>query len=1039
LRNLLAILLLFVTSFLQSQRPVIYSKSFIKDPQVRFARLTTNDGLSHNRVTDIIQDNYGFVWIATVDGLNRYDGNTFEIFTHNEDNFTSLTSSFITCLAERGNGDIYIGTKRGLNIYNRTNNSFVPVYLKQDDISDSLPHIRQLLFDNDSILFIETVNGYLIEYVVNSKTIKGTYKHSTVNQLYYLYHSLYRDKSGTLWIGTRNQPPMYLDETAHKIVTIESDEHDFFKKRSDDMACYYEDSYGNFWMTALDGVYLFDKQNKTFSKFLATTTYDVKEDNSGNIWFATGSGALKLNLKDSTIIQMENEKDNPNSISSNSVHSILEDDMGNLWFATSRGVNIYSPPAFAFRHFTHIPGIANSPEGYVVTAVAEDTKRNLWIGYQDDGLDYFNRKTAEFTHYLHDLKKTNTIASNKVSALYLDNNMLWIGLWRGIGFNLLNLKTKRFSLFTYYKRNLEKDWYSDFVEDKDGNFYIGFWGADGLTSFNRNTKRFTQFYRNKFERVSCSRLVTKLLLDSGGAIWFGTTACGVHRYFPYNDSAVSYFSDGDTTHGLYSNNVADITEDKFGNVWLINDVLQKYIPENDSFISYGYTNGLTTNELSAVLADDAGNIWVSTINQGLFKFNTSDLRFKQYVKQDGLKSNSFTQARLKLKSGELFFGCTNGFNIFNPNDIVDNNSIPTPYFGRLFVFDHIVSNNLEMDEKIVLEPEENVFTVQLLSSDLANPERYSYQCKLIGYDDDWVDVDNKTRNVRYAAVPAGRYELDYRIGNRMGIWSDKTANVIFIIKQPYYLTWWFITIIVGVAAILLFLFIKQREFDLKQKHRNIELQQRLFRLQMNPHFMFNSLLAIQNFIYKHDRREAGNYLSDFARLFRLILNNSKSEFILLSKEVETLNLYLKLQSLRYPDKFTYNIILDEEIDADFTMIPPMLAQPMIENALEHGIFFKDGLGNIDIRFIYKGDNLLLEVEDNGIGLTKANKKNDSKPNHKSSAIDITRERIKVLGKRHGFFAIFEIIELKDELNNIIGTKVMFTLPFIISEIDITKM
>jgi ligand-binding sensor domain-containing protein len=857
-----------------------------------------------------------------------------------------------------------------------------------------------------------------------------------VGQPYYLYHTLYRDKNGILWIGTRNQSPMNLDENAGKVVFIYANEDNILKKRAHDMACYYEDSYGNFWFTALDGIYLYNRNTQVFTKFLSATTYDVKEDQSGNIWFATGSGVLKFNVADSIITEMKNEKDNPNSISSNSVYKIMEDDIGNLWFATSDGVDIYSKPAYAFSHFTHIPGIANSPEGYVTTAVAEDKNSNLWLGYENDGLDYFNRKKATFSHYTHNPKNINSLACNKISALYMDgNSRLWIGLWCGIGFNMLNVNTHKFSFYRYYTKTQERDWYNDFAEDKNGNFYIGFWGANGLTGFDRDKGKFLKSYKKKFRRTFNSRLITHITVDQQGTLWLTTTNSGVHSYFPDTDTATSYFSDDSIPNGLISNNIIDITTDKFGNIWLINDRLQKFIPETGTFVSFGNANGLTTSELASILADNNGKIWVSTINDGIFKFNPDNKKFTQYVKQDGLESNSFTKARLKLKNGNLIFGCTNGFDIFDPDEIKENKVIPTPYFGRLYVFDHIISHDLEMQTKVTLKPEQNVFTVELLSSDLVNPERYSYECKLEGYDDGWVNIDNTQRTVRYAAVSPGSYKLYYRIGNRTGKWSSKTSSITFKIQSPYYLTWWFIALVVMTVVILLYFFIKQREFDLKQKHRNVELQQRLFRLQMNPHFIFNSLLAIQNFIYLHDRKEAGNYLSDFARLFRLILNNSKSEFILLDKEIETLNLYLKMQSLRYPDKFTYKIYIDPELDTEVIMIPPMLAQPMIENALEHGLYYKKGKGNIDIRFIHSNKNLIFEVEDNGIGITLAKKKNISKSKHRSSALNITRERVKVLSKRHSFFAIFEIKELKDDNGKVTGTKVIFSLPYKIRNLD----
>jgi len=1036
MRKTITIILFFAAFISIAQQPVIYNSPFIDNPQIKFTRLTIENGLSNNRITDIIQDKFGYVWISTVNGLNKYNGKQFEVYTHNNDIQTTISSNFITCIKESKNHGIYIGTNNGLNIYNYLSNNFTKVNLKHSQNSEANPHVRQIMFDNDSVLWIETIAGYLIKLNINSNSIIKTYKHSTVNQKYYLYHSLYKDKDGTLWIGTRNQPPMYLDEKADKIITICADANDTSKKRANDMACYYEDSHGNFWMTALDGVYLFDKKTETFSKFLATTTYDVKEDSEGNIWFATGSGILKYNHSNGVITQMENEKDNPNSISSNSVYKIMIDAMGNKWFATNQGVNIYSSPLYAFNHFTHIPGIKNSPHGYVVTAVANNKNNNLWIGYEEDGLDFFNRKEAKFTNYLHSNISKNSIACNNVSALLLDDGgKLWIGLWRGIGFNLLNIKTKKFTLFTYNKKSLEQDWYSDFVIDEFRNFYIGFWGANGVTVFDRNKKQFSKSLKEKFKRIYCSRLLTKFTCDNNGIIWFGTTDCGVHKFSTRTNISNSYFSDDSISHGLFSNNVSDITKDKQGNIWLINDVLQKYIPENDSFISFK----LPTSKLSSLVADDNGMIWIGTSSKGLFKFNPNNFSFTQYLKQDGIGSNSFTQARAKLHNGELFFGCTNGFILFNPNNIVKNTKVPMPYFGKLFIFENIVSNNLNLENEIILEHDENVFTVDLQSTELVNPERYSYQCMLVGYDKKWVNINNKQRMVRYAAVSPGTYLLKYRITNKAGVISKKTATVIFKIKHPFYSTWWFIIILITTFLILITWFIKRREYNITQKHKNLELKQRLFRLQMNPHFIFNSLIAIQNYIYNNNRKEASNYLSDFALLFRLILNNSKSEFVLFDKEIETLTLYLKFQSLRYPDKFSYNINIDPEIDVDFIMIPPMLAQPMIENAIEHGIFYKEGKGNIDIRFYYKGSELIIEVEDNGVGLSFTKHNKSKKQKHKSSALNITRERVKTLGKRHGFSPIFEITELTDNNKNVLGTKVMFNLPYKMPDVNIAEL
>lgn len=1010
---------------------MVFQKELITDPQISFKRLTIDNGLSHDRTTDIVQDKNGYVWIGTTSGLNKYNGNDFEIFVHNPDNYTSISSGFIYCLSENRAGDLYIGTDKGLNKYNRKTNDFelIPI----DPINRN-PVIRQIYFDNDSILWIEIQEGYLIKFNVNKRSIIKSYKHDGVNQTYYLYHDIYRDKQGVLWIGLRNRPPMYLDETKDQIIVLPFDESDYTKKRASDMACYFEDTKGRFWFTALDGIYLFDRNSESFSKFLGTTTYDVHEDSYGNIWFASGSGVMRYNPDNDEIILMRNEKDNPHSISSNNTYKIMEDRMGNIWFATSKGVNIFSPPLYPFNHFTHIPGIDNSPEGYEVSAVARDNHSNLWIGYTNDGLDYFNRKKMTFTHFLQG--KGNSLATNKVSSLYFDGKDLWIGLWRGIGFNKYEPDNNKFTLYTYEKNSLERDWYSDFAEDKYGNFYIGFWGADGLTPFNKEYGKFLPSMKHKFGRVECSRLITKMKIDHDQTLWFGTTDCGLHKYFPMADSGVSYFSDDANNKGLANNEIAGITIDGDGNIWIINEALQLYNRELDTFISVPENTFLGISDFTSIIADNSNNLWIGTSSNGLFKYSIDDQLSTHFQKDDGLHTNTFTDAALKLNSGELFFGTNNGFVIFEPENITENDYLPEPYFGKLYVYDHIFNYDVSEESEIVLEPDQNTFTIDLLSSDIVNSGRYIYICILEGYDRDWVEIDERQKWVRYASVPPGSYILKYKIGNRNGYWSESVASVDLVVKKHFYREWWFIFIIIVLISTVIILVVKQREFDLKQKNRNVELQQRLFRLQMNPHFMYNSLLAIQSFIFSHNPIEASNYISDFAKLFRLILNNSKYEFITLSKEIDTLNLYLKLQSLRYPDKFTYSINVDEDIDVELIMIPPMLAQPMLENALEHGLFYKEGKGHVGTTITLKGSQLMLEIKDNGIGLTRA--KDMKKTGHKSTALQITRERIKILGKRHNYFAIFEIKELLNNEGEAVGTLVRFNLPVKTSLFDNMK-
>ena len=254
----------------------------------------------------------------------------------------------------------------------------------------------------------------------------------------------------------------------------------------------------------------------------------------------------------------------------------------------------------------------------------------------------------------------------------------------------------------------------------------------------------------------------------------------------------------------------------------------------------------------------------------------------------------------------------------------------------------------------------------------------------------------------------------------------KTEQVIqqFQSSRKQYTFYGFFALAVIIGTLLF------REHKTRNRHQTIKLEQKLLRSQMNPHFIYNSLNAIQNFILKNKVKESAIYISNFAMLMRLILDNSRKEYISVRKELDTLELYLKLQQLRFVDEFDYFIEVDPEIDTEEMSLPPMLAQPFIENAIEHGILQKDVHGIIGVRFKMRNQFLTFEIEDNGIGREKAQelKQAHTSTAHISLATLITQERIQMLNKQNGEKIKFEIIDLKDENGDAAGTKVIFNIP-----------
>jgi sensor histidine kinase YesM len=209
------------------------------------------------------------------------------------------------------------------------------------------------------------------------------------------------------------------------------------------------------------------------------------------------------------------------------------------------------------------------------------------------------------------------------------------------------------------------------------------------------------------------------------------------------------------------------------------------------------------------------------------------------------------------------------------------------------------------------------------------------------------------------------------------------------------------------------------------------LQEKLFRTQMNPHFLFNSLTSIQNFILDEEPRHASKYLSRFAKLMRNILDSSIDEFVTLEEEIHTIENYLELQKIRFKNRFEYSIEIDEKINLEETSIPPMIAQPFIENSIEHGIKNKKAKGHIYIHFKARDGYIILEIEDDGVGREKAREMLFNKnKEHKSLSTAITRERIRVLNKKLKQKISLNILDLKNDLGEATGTKVVLELPLI---------
>lgn len=1029
--NLLFILIPFlVCSVLVSAQEVneIKISSIRYDLFVRFQNFKNFPELNNGRITDIIEDSYGYMWLAGTNGLSRFDGNDFHTYLSDVAS-NSLPSSLITDLDIDAQNKLYIATEKGLCFYNYTTDDFQTIIgSPTNEGTPENSNVRAIFCDGDSLLWVETLNGQLWKLDQKTHGIIRSYFHEKALQPYYLYHDILRDKNGILRIGGRSVEPMYLDSMADSIAYIRIEERESTEKESKDITFYFSDSKNRLWTGAYDGLFLIDKNTNYISRVHTERCYTMIEDKNTMLWLGTGNGLGKLNPENGKLIMYQNNKDDQGSIPDNSIYKLFEDKKGKIWASTESGLAVFIPGHSGIDYFFRIPGEDNALSSSSITDLAEAKGGKIWIATMDKGIDLFDPAMLTFDHF--NTSNVQEMPTDNVSCLLpMENGDLFCGLWAGVGFGKIHADQHKFTTYRYNPKANTQDWYNDLILKNSSYLYIGFWGASGLTEFNLKTGKFEKSLMDLFPMVQKSRLITKLLSDTKNRIWMGTTESGLFVYYPENDSTYSFMTSYNPKGGFTSEIVFDILEDCNGKIWASAKGLFKYDEKNNCFAKVVLNDSDNDLEIYNLLENDESSLWLLT-NKGVRLYDMINGYITDYSSLINLNFNDRTSAALSLSDGRIIMGGNNGFVVIDPENIELKQSPAEAFASSLFVFDKLKYRNLALLEKIVLEPNENFFEINIGSSYWGQNDPFYYYYQLEGFNKEWVLLSKSERTARFTNVPSGNYRFKIKTIDHSGNESLSNTELEITINAAFYEKWWFLLLVIGFAISLLLFIWKTRFKSVQLIMHNMELNQKLLRLQMNPHFIFNSLFAIQNYIYSQQTDLAGNYLSDFARLVRLILENSRQEYINMEKEIESINLYLKLQNLRFEDRFSYTLEIDENIEPSEFFIPPMLAQPFLENAIEHGLKNIKYKGEINIRYKLIDNLIYFEVKDNGIGITASRKLQEKKiRTHESLAIEICKERIHSLKKKKGIDIKFSIEETKDVDGNVTGTHVAFSIPF----------
>lgn len=1038
-----------------------------QDYNFRFDKITsenikTEKGLSVNSVNCITQDSYGYMWFGTWDGLNKFDGYKFTVFKPNffEKN-TDLSNQTIHSMLVDKEGTLWVGTEEGINKFQRETQTFIQYkHSAGNKTSLSNDTVWSIYEDSNGNLWVGTQNGLNLFDKANG-TFKATYNNPADENSISgnIIYDIIEDKSGFIWLATSNGLNKYNLLTKKSTRYFHGNSADK-SIPSDTVQVLFQDKNGILWAGTANGLCSIDiEQNiiscyrtdlKNDKSISSNTISDIYEDTKGILWICTNGGGLNIFDKaNNEFFHFQNTPNDPNTISNDNLSAIYEDKSGILWVASSLGVNKIDRNSYKFKHIKHIENDDNSLGNNMVWAFHEDNDGNILIG-TSDGLDLYDTRNNTFTIYKNERGNSNSISSNDIRSIISDKEgNVWLGTADAGVDEFVKTGEGKYSKINIKRSLQEKNSLSNntiwcLLEDGEGYLWIG--TDDGLDRYNKNTNEIRIFRHNSFNPFSISNnKINVLYEDKAGLIWIGTWN-GLNWYDKKTGKFYTYkHIVGDST-SISSNRVFGIYEDKAGTMWIgtWGGGLNRFDRKTGTFEYYTEKDGLSNNMVYCMLEDNSGNLWCTT-NNGISKFNVLAKTFINYDIKDGVQSSEFNQnAALRTKNGEFFFGGMNGFNQFFPDQIVQNKYSPPVVITAFKIFNEKLKDEIFDNDTIYLHYYDNFFSFEFSSLDYSNPAKNKYAYMLENYDKDWIYCDANRRFADYTKVNPGTYKFKVRGTNSDGVWSEKEISVTIIISPPWWATWTFRVLFILFVILSTWYSLDRRFRQLRKKHdiekRVLEIEKQLFdleqkslRLQMNPHFIFNSLNSIQSFIVNNDSDKATLYLAKFAQLMRLILSNSREPFVPVKDELKALVYYMDIENLRFENKFDYSINIDPEIDDDFIGIPPMIIQPYVENAIHHGIINKQGRGRITITLSLKDkdDAVLCVVEDDGVGREKAEElKNLTGLKHKSQGMIITKERLEILNKQVKGKISVSVIDLKNENGNTCGTKVEIIIPFI---------
>lgn len=948
---------------------LIIISSFIANAQsqnFKFKHFSTEMGLSSSEVYCQVQDSLGYMWFGTSRGLSKFDGYTFENFSAKD----GLSSNSIIKMFYDRFGRIWFSTFDGSLSYLQDKKFYSFPYNDSIQKIDKNYYITNLFFDKDSNMWFTPAMGGIYYF-----DTKGVLHNQTPTSKYSAFY--FREIGGnylTAYIAGQNPDSVYFKQT---------DTCSFLFATKNGLRTNFAVISKNEYLISLSNTLYYIKNGKIEKQIKYENEISgVFVDNASNLWISVLYEGVYVyydfNFENSQIILREMTPT-----------VVLQDKQNGYWLPTTENAIFYTP-SFQFNYF-YIPSLS-----ILNIQALKVFNNNLYISNYNRQL--FKIKIGK--NFIYDavsfeIKKDRNYGIYDIAVT--DDNIVWF-----LGKELIKVKNNKATVVSPISRC-----YKAFA--KGNKLYIS---SDNDLKIVSDTS---------FEVLphNLNLIVNALYVDDADNVWLGT----INGLYVYSKKMFQFFGGINKVLKFRINDIAGygkyiVVGTNGSGVYFFNPASNylKVITENE---------GLNSNFVNVVYSKD-NSIWVGT-NKGLCKINVIEkndslhIFATQFSENDGLLATEIKD--IDEFNNLMFVGTSDGLYYFNVNKIIKKSNAP------LLHFDSILVNNkrVTLDTAYKLSSSRNTITFYFKAISFAAGNRIIYKYKLNGYDNQW----NTTRDLflRFPNLQPGKYTL-LLYASADGInWNSNPLKVSFFIRKKFTQTLFFYLLIIvllfGIGLTFLSYRYHRLRQDIRMRRLTIKSEQKALRSQMNPHFIFNALNSIRRYIMENKTDKADFYLTSFANLMRRVLENSKYENITLDEELNTLKLYLELERMRFDDTFVFNIVIDEKIKTQSITLPTMIIQPVIENAIWHGLapLQKNGVLTITLKLIDE-KSFSCTVDDNGIGRKKAMEIAEKRKGHKSLGIQNLQERISLINLT-GFKHIeITTLDKYDEKDNPAGTTVI---------------